>query len=842
MGKYTYISLFSSAGVGCYGFKQEKFECIATNELLEKRLKIQEYNRKCKYKTGYIAGDITLPKNHKRIFEEIEKWNKQEKIKEVDVFIATPPCQGMSVANHKKKNEQNRNSLIVESIKLVKEIHPKYFIFENVKAFLNTICINLNGEAMPIRQAIDLNLAGNYNILKQIINFKEYGSNSSRTRTLVIGIRKDIKDITPYDIFPKQEKEKTLKQIIGQYPKLKNMGDIDSSDIYHHFRKYDERMLAWIKDLPQGKSAFDNTKPTTRPHKIVNGKIIYNQNKNGDKYKRCEWDKSAPCIHTRNDIMSSQLTLHPIDNRVFSIRELMTMMTIPKSFLWVSQDLKVLNSLSLKEKEAFLKKETMNIRQSIGEAVPTIIFRKIANNIVDIEKKTLSNREIKNLVSKKKLANNYLGLCDFVSEYKNLLPYNSISRIIELANINRNIHAAFYTPQSICYSLVKELPEFKQNTIRILEPSAGIGNFIPLLARKYYDKNVIIDVVDLDNNILELLKLLQKNYFTNIKLNFINADFLAYSLLNSSNIKNKYDLVIGNPPFGKVIDKVLLKEYRINSYNKKTSNLFAFFLEKALKTAKYVAMITPKSLLASPEFNQTRKFIENNTQIKTIIDYGEKGFEGVKIETISIVIENIKVKPKEYEIKIESYITKQKSYIKNTDLFDRDFNSWLIYKNDFFRKTKKKMYFSIFDFYRDRAITKKHTLSKGKVRVLKSRNIQNNRINNIKNYDCFINDFSDFSVKKYLNSKAILIPNLSYNPRACFLPKNSITDGSVAILQPKNGFFVTEEDLEYYATEEFRKFYMIGRNLGTRSLNIDSNSVNLWGIKKEKHINEYKHY
>ena len=85
--------------------------------------------------------------------------------------------------------------------------------------------------------------------------------------------------------------------------------------------------------------------------------------------------------------MSSQLTLHPIDNRVFSIRELMTMMTIPKSFLWVSQDLKVLNSLSLKEKEAFLKKETMNIRQSIGEAVPTIIFRKIANNIVDIEKK-----------------------------------------------------------------------------------------------------------------------------------------------------------------------------------------------------------------------------------------------------------------------------------------------------------------------------------------------------------------------------------------------------------------------------------------------------------------------
>ena len=40
----TYISLFSSAGVGCYGFKLNGFECIATNELLTKRLKIQAFN------------------------------------------------------------------------------------------------------------------------------------------------------------------------------------------------------------------------------------------------------------------------------------------------------------------------------------------------------------------------------------------------------------------------------------------------------------------------------------------------------------------------------------------------------------------------------------------------------------------------------------------------------------------------------------------------------------------------------------------------------------------------------------------------------------------------------
>lgn len=43
----TYISLFSSAGVGCYGFNQEGYHCILTNELIERRLDVQRYNHKC---------------------------------------------------------------------------------------------------------------------------------------------------------------------------------------------------------------------------------------------------------------------------------------------------------------------------------------------------------------------------------------------------------------------------------------------------------------------------------------------------------------------------------------------------------------------------------------------------------------------------------------------------------------------------------------------------------------------------------------------------------------------------------------------------------------------------
>ena len=46
MDKFTYISLFSSAGVGCYGFKMEDFECTDTNELIERRLNVKKFNKK----------------------------------------------------------------------------------------------------------------------------------------------------------------------------------------------------------------------------------------------------------------------------------------------------------------------------------------------------------------------------------------------------------------------------------------------------------------------------------------------------------------------------------------------------------------------------------------------------------------------------------------------------------------------------------------------------------------------------------------------------------------------------------------------------------------------------
>ena len=831
-GLRTYISLFSSAGIGCYGFKEENFHCIATVELLERRLKVQSYNQKCIYDSGYIGGDLTTKGVKDKVFTELDLWKKGYNVQDLDVLIATPPCQGMSVANHKKKDELKRNSLVVESIELTKKIKPKFFIFENVRAFLTSICTDTDGKDKPIKQAIDYNLSGEYNIHFQVLNFKDYGSPSSRTRTLVVGVRKDLKEITPLDLFPCQQPEQTLRQTIGHLPSLKKMGETSKEDIYHNFRKYSLHMESWIADIKEGQSAFDNEDHTKIPHSIKDGVIVYNAKKNGDKYTRQYWDKVAPCIHTRNDIMASQSTVHPTDNRVFSIREVMLMMSVPNSFNWTDVSLQKLNAMTTKEKQAFLKKEEMNIRQNLGEAVPTIIFRQIAQKIRKaLSQKEYTEQEISTLIQKKKLVENG-NLLKFIKEDKTR-NFATLSKIAELANAQRYDNSAYYTRQDICFSIVKNLPEAKKyTTLNILEPSIGVGNFLPTLINKYKSvPNVNIDVVDIDNNSIELLQeLIRKiDVPNNITINYINADFLLHSF------NRRYDIVVGNPPYMKITkEKELLAKYKVNIHNNETNNIFAFFIEKAIFLGDVVSLIVPKSLINAPEFNKTRSLM-TKYKIERIIDFGEKGFKGVKIETICFIL-NTKTKPN--STIIESHITNDVQKHEQSHITDNSFPYWLIYRNEKFDEVAQKLEFNLFKSYRDRVITKAVTKDKGNIRVLKSRNIGNNEVIDIPNYDCYIDDISSFDVAKFLNQKnCYLLPNLTYNPRACELPSNCITDGSVAILTLiDENTKISEKDLAFYATEEFTEFYAVARNMGTRSLNIDNNSVFFFGKLKDKKI------
>lgn len=835
--KLTYISLFSSAGVGCYGFKMEDYECIATNELIQRRLNVQKANNKCKYESGYICGDISSNETKSKLFDQINLWKNKENLDEVDVVIATPPCQGISVANLKKKNEINRNSLIIESIKIIKEIQPKVFIFENVAAFLKTACLDIDGKIKSIDEAIKFNLDNNYIIMNRVINFKDYGANSSRTRTIVIGVRKDFQDyISPIDLFPKKHREKTIRDVIGDLKPLNKFGEIDENDIYHFFRIYPEHMRMWIHDLKEGESAFDQKDDLKKPHTVVNGKIKLNVQKTGDKYKRQFWDKVAPCIHTRNDQLASQNTIHPTDDRVFSIRELMRFMTIPDSFKWVDTDEKELNNLSYDEKRKFLKKEEINIRQSIGEAVPTEIFRQIAHNIkFNFSMKNLSLREVKKVIDGNNLVDNG-NLKEFISKNKNKLSFTTLSKIAELSNAERNNEEAFYTNKFLLNYIYDELPTINKKEIHVLEPSVGVGNFIPYIISKYgYTENLIIDVVDVNDFSLGILKELLKiiNVPSNVKINFIHDDFLIH------NFNTHYDVVTGNPPFQKLSNRnSKLKQYKNSNYciNDESNNTASFFIEKALSISDNVVFVMPKFLLNTIEYKKTRNYI-SKLNVKSIIDFGEKGFEGVLIETICI---NICTTSKSNITKVCSLPENISLLQRQSYIFNKKLPYWIIYRNKEFDMVFDKMVFNIFDVFRDRQITSKNMNTNDKnIWVLRSRNISDDgtNVSHIAGYDKFINIeiLRTLEVSKFLNKTNVyLTPNMTYKPRILKKPKGVIVNGSVAILVPKNDKIkLNERDMKFISSNEYRSFYKIARNYQTRSLNIDKTSVFFFGKLKE---------
>lgn len=827
--KLNYISLFSSAGVGCYGFKMSGFDCVVTNELIERRLNVQKCNEKCKYQSGYIHGDITDEKIMSQLFHEIQQYKKKEKITDIDVVIATPPCQGMSVANHKKKKtEIHRNSLVVEAINMIKTINPKFFIFENVQAFLRTNCYD-NGEKKKISQAIEDNLSDVYEYASEVINFKNYGANSSRTRALVIGVRKDLANtITPIELFPDPEEEKTLRELIYELPRLKDMGLVAENDIYHGFKKYAPHMRNWISDLKEGESAFDNEDITKKPHRIIEGEIVINKNKNGDKYTRQTWDKVAPCIHTRNDIMASQNTVHPEDDRVFSIRELMIMMNIPKEFKWVLEDEEDLNKLSLTDKQAFLRKNEINIRQSIGEAVPPVIMQKIAIKI----EKALQENNPDDRVLKKKIQEFNLSkasnLHDFIKENSENFSLNALSRVAELANSLQNETAAYYTDKSILISIFNNLPDISRDEIRVLEPSVGTGNFIPFIIKKYERcKKLIIDVCDINKDSLKTFSLLSEKMTIpdNVTINYIHNDFMLHDFKNI-----RYDLIIGNPPFLKMKESQLLNQYREIVDDSIANNTSALFIQKAYTIANNVVMILPKYFLHNQDFKICRQKTSEYA-INTIIDFGEKGFKGVLIETICLFVSTTQNKGITTCISITHGLT---NILKQTLLTDPKFPNWLLYRNEFFDLISKNMRFDIFTCYRDRQVTNKFLKDNGPIWVIKSRNIKKDgsAIEHIDGYDSYLDKeiVSNFTVSKYIDRDDVFLsPNMTYYPRVVKKPKGTMVNGSVAIFELKEGETISTEGLRYFSSQEFWDFYAIARNLSTRSLNLDNNSVFYFG-------------
>ena len=164
----------SFSGLGCPEYSLKKLGVNHTTEF------VIEWDKYCRE---------TLIRNHhpKQVFNDICDV-KSEELNPCDLYVWGSPCQDFSLSNNGRKGlDGEKSKLFFEGYRILKDLQPKYSIWENVGG---TTSSN-NGEDFKVVMKLFEEL-GTYNIYFKKINPVHIGGNTTRVRVFVVLVRKDI--------------------------------------------------------------------------------------------------------------------------------------------------------------------------------------------------------------------------------------------------------------------------------------------------------------------------------------------------------------------------------------------------------------------------------------------------------------------------------------------------------------------------------------------------------------------------------------------------------------------------------------------------------------------------
>lgn len=341
-------SMFSSAGIAEFYLKDANIEIRTANELLPKRAQLYKFLYPS---SNMICGSIT----DTNIFNEVLKDIRENNAK---FLIATPPCQGMSTLGKKEYENDERNYLIFDVLKMIDSHDFDYVLIENVPKFLK-LYFPFDGDLYTLKELLVKKYGDKYQIDSKILNAADYGVPQSRPRGIVKMYKHGLewKDPIPSPRI-------SLKKSIGHLPSLESG---ESSNIKWHSAKiHNDREILAMQHTPEGFSAMKN-------------EIYYPRKKDGtaikgfhNTYKRMKWDEPSPARAINSGNIGGHNNVHPgrlkedgtySDARVLTLRELFIVSTLPADIdlpEWCSDNF---------------------IRTVIGEAIPPKFCKEIVKGI-----------------------------------------------------------------------------------------------------------------------------------------------------------------------------------------------------------------------------------------------------------------------------------------------------------------------------------------------------------------------------------------------------------------------------------------------------------------------------
>lgn len=349
MKKIKAVSLFANIGIGETYLKDLGIDMVVSNELLKDRTSLYSHLYP---ETKMIQGDIT---DH-TVFSSIISESKKH---DIDLLIATPPCQGMSIAG-KMKEDDPRNTLIIKAMEAFELLLPKFMLIENVTQMLTT-SILFNHQPVKIVDFIkSYTDKYGYEVSFDTFDAKDYNTPQFRKRAIIRIYKKGLEWAVPV-----KNPIITVQDAIGELPSLE-AGEY-SHIKYHYAKPHNANHIEWMRHTPTGRTAFDNDFEF-KPKK--DGRIIKGFSTT---YKRISWDKPSPTITMACGSVSSQNNVHPgrlkedgtySDARVLTLLELFRLTGLPDDW-------------NIPEKIS-----DNTLRHYIGEAVPPKMMKALLEPIL----------------------------------------------------------------------------------------------------------------------------------------------------------------------------------------------------------------------------------------------------------------------------------------------------------------------------------------------------------------------------------------------------------------------------------------------------------------------------
>ncbi|CAM4038545.1 DNA (cytosine-5-)-methyltransferase [Catellicoccus marimammalium] len=146
--------------------------------------KIYDQTGKRNYVQESYQANYNIDPN--KFFQDIRFVDGTNYRNKIDLFVGGSPCQSFSISGKRAGLDDARGTLFYDFARLVKEIQPKVFIYENVPGMLN------HDKGNTFKHISEIFDDLNYNWRFQILNSKDYGIPQNRKRLFIVGFRNDL--------------------------------------------------------------------------------------------------------------------------------------------------------------------------------------------------------------------------------------------------------------------------------------------------------------------------------------------------------------------------------------------------------------------------------------------------------------------------------------------------------------------------------------------------------------------------------------------------------------------------------------------------------------------------